>query len=224
MKLFASGFAFRLDELGADGYAADYDQIMSALEKYKLRDRNQRFEWTLPEYKELRLRYLNDFSVSKFVAQDIYKTTPGPRNLFPTGGILEYVFDNAQNEFGNNELLNAWINAHVNEAINQIYNMNLPTIEEFIVLNDGYINEAIELLFSGKNDPEANEHYPVALIAKQRELGRDLTKSERIQIRCRFYKTGDELLMEYKDEFIKEVREEWATFKDSGVANLIKRG
>lgn len=224
MKIFASGFAFRLDSLGLDGYAVDSDAVLKAMEQYKER-KWEMFEHTLPEFKSTTDAYTSDFYSFKWVAKNTWKYFPGPRKIVPTGGMIEDVFEKLMGEDEIHTLVYIlfcdWVTAHANEVVNQIYGTNLPTIESFLLLSDGKINDIIETVYGGHNDPEANAHFAVAKIAEQRALQRELTDEEIKRIRIKFYRTSDSDLQQYKEQFVNEIRDEWSKFMNGTLKELI---
>lgn len=217
-KIFGSPFAYRMDQLGFDGYGVDEDEVWKALAVYKAQ-KGMRIEWKLPEWKEVCDRYRNDILKIEYIRREsCYRHGPGkivPKSslLF---GILYEAKSNGSRSFRWMEFCNAWIEAHAAETINRIYGMHLQTMDNVLLLYDGVLDDIIETLFRGNDNPLAEQYFPIEKLAKERELGRELNEFEMARIRASYYRLSDDECDQLKNKIVDEIYQEWNGFVSNG--------
>lgn len=237
MKLFTSAFAQTMGDLGIGGYDVDVESVMKALRVYQTRDK-KRFEQTLQEYDELRKKYANDLFVWTGAFRGSGKSAtpimqPGARTMYPHDTIMMQIFEYTHGDdpsvtkdlkFEATMLHADWVNAHVNHVLNSIYHLALPEIDRFLLVNYGRIYKCIDVIYGGRNVENADEQYQAALISFEREHKRVPNQVEREEIQRRFYKTGEAVLEEKRQQLLDEFKNEWNEFIEKDVDDILERG
>ena len=212
-KIFTSGFASILDDLGCDGYSIDADRVLASLNNGDP---------------------LEDAKEAEIITSQYYRFTGAIGSMrshkgkrFPTGGYIEVLFDTVAAKSTpacssyEHFWYERWVNAHVNLVLNRIYGTNRPEIDNFLLLNDGALEHIITLIFGGKETIDAEQAYSVAMMVASRNKGDKLTEVETNLIRARFFKLSRDELQQIKDTLIREIRAEWEMFSNLSTEEIL---
>lgn len=212
-KIFTSGFASILDDLGCDGYGIDADRVLASLNNSDP---------------------LVDAKEAKIITSQYYQRTGMIGNLqyhkgrlFPTGGYIEVLFDAVTERYktvySSYEMSwhERWVKAHVNLILNRIYGTSRPEIDNFLLLNDGALEHIITLIFGGKETIDAEQAYSVAMMVSSRNKGDKLTEVETNLIRSHFFNLSHDELQQIKDTLIREIRAEWEMFSNLSTEEIL---
>lgn len=212
-KIFTSGFASILDDLGCDGYGVDVDRVLASLNSGDP---------------------LQDAKETEIITSQYYWCTGRIGDLryhkgkrFPIGGYIEALFDAVTAKYKSSYSLyeiswyERWVQAHVNLILNRIYGTSKPEIDNFLLLNDGALEHIISLIFGGKETIDAEQAYSVAMMASSRNMGDKLTEVETNLIRARFFKLSRDELQQIKDTLIREIRAEWEMFSNLSTEEIL---
>lgn len=204
-KIFTSNFTSILDEIGCDGYGVDVDAVYEALR------RNDPLS-DAPEIMQINRLY--------------ERNVAGP--FAKPGGIIEVLFqalrDGGCSKFSAYTWLlpYRWVDTHANLVLNRLYGSDCPLLDNFLLLNDGAFDDLIKRVFGGAEHPDADKDYPIALLVAEEKKGSELTEIEIANIRAKFYKRTPEELDELKQQFIREIKDEWERFSNLTTDDILK--
>ena len=133
--------------------------------------------------------------------------------------VLNASFNSSSIELHN--LSYKWGVVHNTAILNRTYDMHLPELNTFLLINNVAINKLIESLFRGFNDRYADQHYPALLKAETLLRGRELSEDEIECVRMKCYSRSDAQIADIKKSLLQEFLDEWDDFIRVSIIDLV---